>query len=559
MTASRNIPLPGTERSLACAALAAARPEVLILGGGVNGVAVLRDLALNGVRAALVDTQDFCAGASGASSRMAHGGLRYLEGREFRLVAEAARERNCLLHDAPHAVRPLEIVVPLQYRLRGFVGAVLRFLGLSRQPGPMSLAALKGALVLYERFGAVRRALPRHRTRLFRKGFDAGLAPDIRAVVSYFDGQILNPELLVLEMLADALAHPGIGAINHATWQIDGAGGVLVTDPLSGGQALLHPKVIVNAAGAAVDQVNRRLGIAGQLVRGIKGAHVLLRHPQLQDRMAGRAFYFDDGQGRMVICLPVGASVLMGTTEVETADPMDRDVAPAEVDYLLASLSRLFTDLTIRPADVVAVTSGIRPLQAGEGNATQAARDHALVEGRHGTVPVLSMVGGKWTTFRSFAEQASDRVLALLSQTRTVSTAGRAYPGVGGAKPQEFALRHGCSLSRAEALLQRYGAAAEAVAAHCAGKDQPLADLPAYSGAEIDWLCSARMACTLEDLVLRRSGLVPSGQLTERGLKAIAGQMAETLRKGDDWTIAQVAKAMQDPRILGFDAAGKMA
>lgn len=544
-----------SERDAGWAALGPA-PDVLILGGGVNGVAVLRDLALNGVSAALIETQDFCAGASGASSRMAHGGLRYLEGREFRLVAEAARERNLLLHDAPHAVRPLEIVVPLRHRVQGTAGAVLRFAGMSRRPGPMSLLALKGALMLYERFGAVRRALPRHSVRLARKDFETGLSPDVCAVVSYFDGQILQPELLVLEMLAEAMACPGVGAVNHVDWHPDGAGGILVTDRLTPRQILLRPKVIINAAGAAIDRVNDQLGIAGRLVRGVKGAHLLLCHPQLQARMAGRAFYFDDGQGRMVICLPVGDCVLMGTTEVEAADPADHAVAQHEVDYLLNALSQLFTDLTFGRDQVMAVTSGIRPLQAGEGNATQAARDHALVESRHGAVPVLSLVGGKWTTFRSFAEQTSDRVLSLLGKTRKVSTAGRAYLGAAALSSATLTADYGISAQRAAQMKDRYGATARDVAAHCAGRDTPLPDLPDYSAAEIDWLCHARMACTLADLVLRRSGLVPSGRLTEAGLRSVAQQMAQSLNRSSDWVSTEVAQALDDPRILGFQTKG---
>ena len=118
------LPLPSARHAAWQTLCAEPSPEVLVIGGGVNGVGVLRDLALNGVTAALIDSGDFCGGASGASSRMAHGGLRYLEGREFKLVAEAARERNLLLHDASHVVRPLEIVVPLQYRVRGLGSAL---------------------------------------------------------------------------------------------------------------------------------------------------------------------------------------------------------------------------------------------------------------------------------------------------------------------------------------------------------------------------------------------------------------------------------------------------
>lgn len=532
-------------------------PEVVIIGGGVNGVGTLRDLALNGVSAVLLESGDFCGGASSASSRMAHGGLRYLEGREFRLVAEAARERNLLLQDAPHLVKPLETVVPLDALVSGLPGAVLRFLGLSKRPGPLSLAALKGGLVLYEWFGSRRRVLPRHRMVLQRPDFPPGLPARVRAVVSYFDGQILGPEALVMEMLGEACANPQVAAINHVAWDQASPGLLTVTDPITGAQATLRPQIIVNAAGSAIDRVNARLGLATRLVRGIKGAHLVLRHPALLQRMAGRAFYFDDGSGRMVICLPVGNSILMGTTEVETADPADRKVAGPEVAYLLRALSQLFADIVVGPEHLVAVTSGIRPLQAGEGNATQAARDHLLAEHRIAGLPVLSLVGGKWTTFRSFSEQATDRVLALLGQQRQHSTADRPYPGAARVDMAALASRHGLVPARASGLLARYGAIAEQVAAFCAaGPDAPLTTLPGYSRREILWLADRRMALTLEDLVLRRTGLVPDGALTSAAVQELAEVLAQALGKDTAWAAAQAEQALADPRILGLAAAG---
>lgn len=532
-------------------------PEVVIIGGGVNGVGTLRDLALNGVSAVLLESGDFCGGASSASSRMAHGGLRYLEGREFRLVAEAARERNLLLQDAPHLVKPLETVVPLDALVSGLPGAVLRFLGLSKRPGPLSLAALKGGLVLYEWFGSRRRVLPRHRMALQRPDFPPGLPARVRAVVSYFDGQILGPEALVMEMLGEACANPQVAAINHVIWDQASPGLLTVTDPITGAQATLRPRIIVNAAGSAIDRVNARLGLATRLVRGIKGAHLVLRHPALLQRMAGRAFYFDDGSGRMVICLPVGNSILMGTTEVETADPADRKVAGPEVAYLLRALSQLFADIAVGPEHLVAVTSGIRPLQAGEGNATQAARDHLLAEHRIAGLPVLSLVGGKWTTFRSFSEQAADRVLALLGRQRQHSTADRPYPGAARVDMAALASRHGLAPARASGLLARYGAIAEQVAAFCAaGPDAPLTTLPGYSRREILWLADRRMALTLEDLVLRRTGLVPDGALTPAAVQELAEVLAQALGKDTAWAAAQADQALADPRILGLAAAG---
>ena len=529
---------------------ALSRPDVLIIGGGVNGVGLLRDLALNGVSAVLLDTGDFCGGASSASSRMAHGGLRYLEGREFNLVAEAARERNMLLHNAPHLVKPLEIVVPLTGLLRGLPSAALRFLGLSRRPSPMSLVALNAGLFLYERFGAVKKALPDHRTLLRPSRFPQGMAQGTRAVVSYYDGQILGPEALVMEMLAEALSRPGTAALNHIRWTATPDGAFSITDPEIGNVAALRPRVVVNAAGAAIDQVNATLGLTTRLVRGVKGAHLVLDHPELFQRMAGRAFYFDDGRGRMVICLPVGRMVLMGTTEVETRDPADHAVAAQEIDYLLAALNGLFDDISVDRAHLAAVTSGIRPLQSSEGNATQAARDHALIAGEWQGLPLLSMVGGKWTTFRAFAEQAADQVLAALGRSRVASTAGRDYPGAAPVDLGALAQDSGLSDRRLRGLVARYGAVAAEVARHCAAlPDAPLVSAPDWSRREIDWLIRRRMALTLEDLILRRTGLVMAGQVSPAVIDEIAGIMAEVLDRDEAWRTAQVHAALGDPRI----------
>lgn len=515
------------------------QPEVLILGGGVNGVAALRELALNGVAAVLLDRGDFCAGASSASSRMAHGGLRYLEGREFRLVAEAARERNLLLRHAPHLVRPLEIVVPLTAITAGLGRAGLRFAGLSQQAGPMSLVALKAGLMLYERFGAVGRVLPRHAATTERQAFPPGLRGGTKAVVRYFDGQIDNPEALVFEMLAEAMEDPQVAALNHCAWQIGPEGGVGV--PAAG--AVLRPRVIVNATGAWIDRVNAQLGLETRHVRGVKGAHLVLRHAGLHQRMAGRAFYFDDGRGRMVICLPLAETILMGTTEIETADADDRQVARDEVDYLLGALSRLFQDIRLERSDVVAVTTGIRPLQAGGGSANRAARDHALAEDRlaDGT-PVLSLVGGKWTTFRSFAELAADRCLALLGRGRQVSTQERAYPGA----------------SASGRLARRYGAQAAGAEAYiAAGPDRPIVGAPQHSLREMVWLIHARAALTLEDLVLRRTQLALGAELGAGTLADLAAILAAERGQGPDWAAAELARAAADPRLLALRGGGR--
>jgi glycerol-3-phosphate dehydrogenase len=256
----------------------------------------------------------------------------------------------------------------------------------------------------------------------------------------------------------------------------------------------------------------------------------------------------------MVICLPVGETILMGTTEVETQDPADRTVSGSEIDYLLASLRRLFVDLPVERGHVVAVTSGIRPLKSSDGDPTRAARDHSLVEKAHAGRPVLCLVGGKWTTFRSFAEQASDVVLARLGRTRTESTADRRYPGALPVDAAALADKTGLSAERVATLVARYGAIAERVADACAaGIDRPIAGFPDLSRREVEWLAIERMACTLEDLVLRRAGLVLTGRLGRDALGDLATILSETLGHDPAWVARELKTCSSDPRICMGD------
>jgi glycerol-3-phosphate dehydrogenase len=528
-------------------------PDVLILGGGVNGVATLRDLALNGVSCVLIDAHDFCQGASSASSRMAHGGLRYLEGREFRLVAESARERNRLIAHAGHLVKPLEIVVPLEHLLGGFARAVLRFLGFTRFGGPLSLAALEGALRLYEAFGRREHPLPNHKTVLRRTHFPKGLRSQTRAVAAYFDGQITQPEGLMFEMLREAMGQgPRVAALNHVNWHKDGDM-IIITDRFDATQYRMTPKVIVNATGAWIDDVNAKLGGKTQYLRGVKGAHLVLDHSALHQRMAGRAFYFDDGTGRMIITLPVGENILVGTTEVETKDAEDRGISETEIAYLLRAIDGLFTDISVDRSHIVSMTTGIRPLRDGGGSATSAARDHALEEDRFPgcAAPVLSLVGGKWTTFRAFGEEAADRVLKRLGRTRTMSTAQRTYPGAAPfarnalTVPKEIATR----------LVARYGALAQEVAPLCVGPgSMALAGAPSYCRGEIIWAIRARAACCIEDLVLRRTQLSLGHGLQRETLYDLAEILAQEAGRDPKDLAAEIAAVLEDPRLMGTRA-----
>jgi glycerol-3-phosphate dehydrogenase len=525
-------------------------PDVLIVGGGVNGVATLRDLSLNGVSCVLIDTGDFCGGASSASSRMAHGGLRYLEGREFRLVSESARERNRLIAYAGHLVKPLEIVVPLDHFVGGFGRSILRFLGLSTRAGPLSLAALDGALRLYEAFGRREHPLPSHKILLRREKFPTGLRPETRAVATYFDGQITQPEGLVFEMLSEALDQgAGVAALNHMIWHKDGAT-IVAKDRFNGQEYHITPKIVINAAGAWIDVVNGELGGHTEYLRCVKGAHLVIDNPALYQRMAGRAFYFDDGAGRMIITLPVGDNILVGTTEIETTDANDRQISEQEVGYLLRAIDGLFTDITVERAQIVSMTTGIRPLRRGGGSANSAARDHALEEDRFEacSAAVLSLVGGKWTTFRAFGEEAANRALDLLGRDRKISTADRIYPGAGPCAHEELPASDDIS----KRLVARYGAVAREVAPFCTGAGgAPLADASGYCRGEIVWAIHARAACCIEDLVLRRTDLSHGKGLSLKTVQDLAVLLTQEAGRDPKELAAEIAAVQCDPRLMG--------
>ena len=538
--------------------------DVIIIGGGVNGVAVLRELALNGVCAVLIEQRDFCAGASGASTRMAHGGLRYLENREFRLVSESTRERNLLLKNAPHQTVPLQVVVPLESFARGLSGSIFSFLGLLRRRTKLSALSLELALTLYEFLGRVDRVLPGHATLLNRSKLPDWLPSRYKAMASYFDGRIRNPEALILEMLEEALScQADTAALNYADWTKEGDGGFSIADSVTGEVFCLRPKVVVNAAGAWVDRVNVHLGLKTSYVTAVKGAHIVVRNDELRERLDGRAFYFDDGSGRMVICCPLERTVLIGTTEIPVEDPAKAQVEEQEIEYLRDALSRLAPDIPITDDQLVAATIGCRPLRKlGDAEVNRANRDHAIHSAfvNNGGFQVFSLAGGKWTTFRALAEEVCDAVLAHLGAERTISTRDRRYPGAAGIGPlgaSNEAVLRGCAVAtgltpeRVNLLVQRYGAIGIQVARFCSeGADSALEALPEYSEREIIWLIQSRSALLLADILLRRTQIALDGLASLEVLREISTLLARTLGKPRDWADAEVARCLQNKAVV---------
>ncbi|WP_372006327.1 glycerol-3-phosphate dehydrogenase/oxidase [Tistrella mobilis] len=539
-------------------------PDVVVIGGGINGISVYRELALQGLRVVLAEAQDYCAGASGALSRMIHGGLRYMENGEFDLVREALRERDLLLRNAPHFVAPLATTVPVFEYLSGIGNAPLRFLGLSRKPGRRGAAVLKLGLTFYDIFTRKSRMVPTHRfagkARTARDWPD--LNPKVKCSATYYDAWITHPERLGLEMIRDLEATcPDAVAVNYLAAEGTDGDALLLRDRIGGREFRLRPKLVVNATGAWIDLTNRRVanlvdapgaGALPRMIGGTKGSHLIVRNPRLLKALGDQMIYYENQEGRVCILFPYFGNVLIGSTDIKVDTPEGVHCETDERAYMLQSLRFVFPDIEITPDQILYTFSGVRPLtNAAAATTGQIPRDHhcRFVPEEAGLpFPVMCMIGGKWTTFRGFGEIAADQALGRLGGRRRVSTdtlaigGGRDFPPAGPARERwiaDLAAATGIGAHRARALAERYGSAARRLADDfVAAGDRPLATHPGYGTAEIRHLIRGEHVEALEDLICRRTSLAISGELSadllDELLALLAGERGWTADRAAD-------------------------
>jgi glycerol-3-phosphate dehydrogenase len=523
---------PTKTRSAAAArAIALAEIDVLIIGAGINGCATFRDLCLNGVTCLLVDAEDFGAGASSASTRIAHGGLRYLENGEWRLVAEATVERNRLLQNAPHYVTPLLITIPSFSRFGGIMASIGKLVRVHRPMRSRGLVLIKIGLSIYDWLGRKQGSLPRHRmsSRAQAHRLLPKLHPGVVGIASYYDARIAHTERLAFELVDDGLkANPESAALNHC--RVIGVAGSVVElkDLLAGTSFSVRPKIVINAAGAWIDAVNGRFGRNDRLIGGTKGSHIMIESPALLRALDGRCFSYDDGTGRMCVAYPVGTLVMLGSSDIRVEDPDAVICDETEIAYFLSAIRLIFPMVDVDRTMIRYRFSGVRPLPFQEGKDTvNISRDHSIQMSppQAGRIfPILSLIGGKWTTFRAFAEQVTDRVLDALQRSRVVSTralpigGGRSYPMTEDARRHwiaEATTALPIGVERMETLLTRYGTTARDVAAFCLLEaDAPLAAAPDYTKREIRYLIRFELVATLEDLIYRRTMMAMEGRLS---------------------------------------------
>ena len=486
-------------------------PTVLIVGGGINGVGTFRDLTLQGVDTLLIDRADFCSGASAASSRMAHGGIRYLENGEFRLVREAVQERNRMIRNAPSLVKPLPTTIPIFKTFSGILNAPLKFLGWLEKPSERGALIIKIGLIFYDAFTGKTRAVPRHvfdnRSTSLRKY--PRLNPAVRYTATYYDGIILSPERLTLELLLDA-ENEGAHArsINYVSLAGVNGNEVILRDELTGLSYGIAPRLIINAAGPWVDAANRHLGLPTQYIGPTKGSHLVLDNPELRQAIGDHEFFFENKDGRIVLIFPLFDKVMIGTSDIPIEDPDSVRCTEEEVDYFIEMVGRVFPGIQVSREQIVFRFSGVRPLAYTKArNAGQITRDHHIQEDKLAEIPVLSLVGGKWTSFRAFSEQVTDRALAFLGVARKSDT--RSLP---------------IGLGR---------------------NARPLKTDAHYTQTEITGMAEHEKIVHLDDLILRRTLLAYLGQLTLPLIDEAADVLGDALSWDEARKSAEVRRCLK--------------
>lgn len=529
------------------------RKPVLILGAGINGCALARELLLNDIPVVMVDANDIAWGATSRSSRLIHGGLRYLEYGDFGLVRESLQERTLLRKLAPQYVEPLRLYIPVRRRFAGLVRSAFRFLGgsrfralrwlstLPRKSTERGLWLVRLGLWFYDRF-AWGGDFPRYSvTTPNAAGVPQVDRDAYHWLCAYTDAQMRYPERFVIAMLADAKQIASERHLDFRLWTYHRAtfdGSHVSIRPTDGREITtkIQPSLVINATGAWGDFTLNELHVPSPpLFGGTKGSHLISSSPRLRTALGNNGLYAEAEDGRLIFVLPFGESVLVGTTDEIFPESPDRAIAsPEELDYLIGMVNDLFPQLQLERGDVDMHYAGVRPLP--KSNAAKAAaisRDHFIEENSSSAIPVWTLVGGKLTTARAFAELIAQRVCNLLSAPHNTLSRERPVPGGENYPTTETALAAECAMlaqkfhideATVRAMWALFGSRVAAILRELDNRSTLLSGTP-FPLALVSWVIAHEWATTIGDLVDRRLML-----LFEQGLsRATLRQLGQCL------------------------------
>lgn len=494
------------------------RFDVLVIGGGIVGAGIARDAAMRGLRTALVERGDFASGTSSKTSRLIHGGLRYLRNFKVGLVRQAVRERDLLLEGAPALVKPLAFTIPA-YEGRGMGRITLRF-----------------GLWVYD-FLSRDKVLPKRRwlSRGEVAGREPGLSDDGLGGGGLYHDAIANDARLVLAIARSAADAGAVVADYAAVTDLlrsdAGVTGARARDRMGNRDLEIRASVVVNATGVWLDRL-RSASASSATLRPTKGIHVFLPRKKVGNH--GAVVLNAKRDGRMLFVLPWGPLTLVGTTDTDYEGDPDRVVPEGEdVAYLLEAVNDAFPKADVTPADVVSAYAGLRPLLRG-GRAKEESdisREHAIFVDADG---LLSVAGGKLTTHRAMAEEVVDRACARLGR-RPPSRPAHAPLGPSPEAVDELRAL-GLEEDVARFLASRHPAEdVRPWIGKPSAEDRILPELP-YLWIEVSLAVGTEMAMTLEDVMVRRLGLFY--EAADQGL-AVAPRVAERMGSHLGWDAAR--------------------
>jgi glycerol-3-phosphate dehydrogenase len=335
---------------------------------------------------------------------------------------------------------------------------------------------------------------------------------------------------------------------------------VLLRDELTDETCEVHPKLLINAAGAWIDFTNHQLGLSTRYIGGTKGSHLVLDHLELRAVIGDHEFFFENKDGRIVLIFPLHDRVLVGTSDIKIDNPDEARCTEEEVDYFIGMIGRVFPTIEVRREHIVFRFAGVRPLGSSSAkNTGQYSRDHSIEvlsgEWTNLAFPVYSLVGGKWTSFRAFAEQITDKALAFLGRARQKNTrelpigGGRGFSNDSVEQKRQIdglAAWTGLDKNRLQVLYSRYGSRTETVASFIKrAADEPLKSLPGYTRREVAFLALHEKVCHLDDLLLRRTMLAMLGRLTKECIEELADVLGNSLSWDDEQKKAEAARALR--------------
>lgn len=478
--------------------------DLCVIGCGINGAAVARDAAGRGLSVLLVDAQDLAGATSSASTKLIHGGLRYLEQWDFALVQKSLKEREILLKNAPHLIWPIRCVIPKSE--------------LIKRPSWM----INLGLFFYDRLGG-KSVLPRSRAiDRTQDDYSAPLKSDYMDGFVYSDCWCDDTRLVVLNAV-DA-AERGAKVLNYTKCielnERDGRWRVVLSDVHRDDQVTVSASMVVNATGPWVNQFLNSVNLGENdpdlpKTRMVKGSHLIIdRYYQGE-----QAYVLQQPDGRIVFVAPYeGRYTVIGTTEEDHhGDPRDAKISDDETDYLLNAFNAYF-ESPIRVSDVIFTYSGVRPLlDDGGGNASKVSRDHLIYQHKRYTAPMLSIFGGKLTTHRIVAEEVVDELIALSARSAVAWTAE---------KPLVQKVGNADYSWLSDDVLRRYKAAYGERISLIVGEASTVEELGHHFGdgiyeAELNYLCTYEWVTSAEDVIWRRSKL--GLWISEETINAIEG------------------------------------